>query len=110
MQNPINSAFEYAYVDNYYVKILAENGIVGLCGFITSMLLLLWNGARAAAAAVRARLRPLTAGMLCGLIGMLTASFFESLCEEPYLMAMFFSVAAMMIFAGRPEAERSAPN
>lgn len=110
MQNPINSAFEYAYVDNYYVKILAENGIVGLCGFITSMLLLLWNGARAAAAAVRARLRPLTAGMLCGLIGMLTASFFESLWEEPYLMAMFFSVAAMMIFAGRPEAELSAPN
>ena len=50
MQNPINSTFEYAYVDNYYVKILAENGIVGLCGFITSMLLLLWNGARAAAA------------------------------------------------------------
>ena len=110
MQNPINASFEYAYVDNYYVKILAENGIVGLCGFIVSMLLLLWNGARATAAAVRAKLKPLTAGMLCGLIGMLTASFFESLWEEPYLMAMFFSVAAMMIFAGRPEADISASN
>ncbi len=104
MQNPINATFEYAYVDNYYVKILAENGVVGLSGFLVSMLLLLWNGARAVAASVRARLKPLTAGMLCGLIGMLTASFFESLWEEPYLMAMFFSVAAMMIFSGREEA------
>ena len=35
-----------------------------------------------------------------GLTGILVHSFFESLWEEPYMMALFFAVAGMLIYAG----------
>lgn len=96
-QNPVNPNFEYMYVDNYYVKILVENGIVGLSAFLSTMAALLYNGVRSCA---KSPYKPLCAGMLSGLVGILIHSYFESLWEEPYMMALFFSVAAMMIFAG----------
>ena len=47
---------------------------------------------------------PINSGMgtcgLCGLIGVLIHSVFESIWEEPYMMALFFAVAAMMAWAG----------
>lgn len=96
-QNPVNPNFEYMYVDNYYVKILVENGIVGLSAFLSTMAALLYNGVRSCA---KSPYKPLCAGMLAGLVGILIHSYFESLWEEPYMMALFFAVAAMMIFAG----------
>lgn len=96
-QNPVNPNFEYMYVDNYYVKILVENGIVGLSAFLSTMAALLYNGLRSCA---KSPYKPLCAGMLAGLVGILIHSYFESLWEEPYMMALFFAVAAMMIFAG----------
>ena len=38
--------------------------------------------------------------MLAGLLGILIQSIFESMWEEPYMMALFFIVAGMMICAG----------
>ena len=38
--------------------------------------------------------------MLAGLVGILVHSFFESLWEEPYMMALFFTVAGMLVYAG----------
>lgn len=99
-QNHVNPAFEYMYVDNYYVKILAENGIAGLTAFLTAIAGLLWNGARAVALGGKNGKKPLCAGMLAGLVGILVHSFFESLWEEPYMMALFFAIAAMLIYAG----------
>lgn len=99
-QNPINPDYNYMYVDNYYVKILVENGIAGLAAFLTSVLGLLWNGVRSVARSSRTGDKPLCAGMFAGLVGILVHSFFESLWEEPYMMALFFAVAGMLIFAG----------
>lgn len=99
-QNPINPDYNYMYVDNYYVKILVENGIVGLAAFLTSVLGLLWNGVRAVARSSRTGDKPMCAGMFAGLVGILVHSFFESLWEEPYMMALFFAVAGMLVFAG----------
>ncbi len=96
-QNPVNPNFDYMYVDNYYVKILVENGIAGLSAFLATMAALLYQGVRACAKSPR---KPLCAGMLAGLVGILIHSYFESLWEEPYMMALFFAVAAMLIFAG----------
>lgn len=98
MQNQINPNLQYMYVDNYYVKTLAENGIVGLSGLLTALSGLLWGGLRSCARTHRHR--PLCAGMLAALIGVLVQSFFESLWEEPYLMALFFILSAMMIYLG----------
>lgn len=99
-QNHVNPAFEYMYVDNYYVKIIAENGIVGLTAFLSSMAGLLWGGVRSCARTANTKNKPLCAGMLAGLVGILVHSFFESLWEEPYMMALFFAVAGMLIFTG----------
>lgn len=100
MQNKINPNYIYTYVDNYYVKTIAENGIVGLTGLLTMLTGLFWNGARSCARNADNEYKPLCAGMLTGLIGFMIQSFFECLWEEPYLMALFFIVAAMMIYAG----------
>ena len=99
-QNKINPAFQYMYVDNYYVKIIAENGIIGLGAFLSSIAGLLWNGARACGRNSDNEFKPLCAGMLTGLIAILVQSFFESLWEEPYMMATFFIIAAMLVYAG----------
>lgn len=99
-QNPVNPNFDYMYVDNYYVKILVENGIVGLCGFLSTVAALLYQGLRSCAVASKKGYKPLCAGMFAGLVGILIHSCFESLWEEPYMMALFFSIAAMLIFSG----------
>ena len=100
MQNPVLPWVEYMYVDNYYVKILTENGIVGVTAFGMMLLGLVGNGLRACVRTAKTRWSPLCAGMLCGLIGVLIHSVFESIWEEPYMMALFFAVAAMLAWAG----------
>lgn len=99
-QNHINLSLDYMYVDNYYVKILTENGIVGISAFGTMLLGFLWNGLRAIGRTSGTRFKPLCAGMFAGLVGILVHSIFESLWEEPYMMALFFAVAGMLIYAG----------
>ena len=91
---------DYMYVDNYYVKILTENGIVGVTAFGMMLLGLIGNGLRGCVRTAKTRWSPLCAGMLCGLVGVLLHSVFESIWEEPYMMALFFAVAAMMAWAG----------
>lgn len=100
VQNPVLPWVEYMYVDNYYVKILTENGIVGVTAFGMMLLGLIGNGLRGCVRTAKTRWSPLCAGMLCGLVGVLLHSVFESIWEEPYMMALFFAVAAMMAWAG----------
>lgn len=99
-QNKVNLMFDYMYVDNYYVKILAENGIAGLTALLTALSGLLWGGLRACGLAAPKERKPLCAGMLAGLVAILIHSLFECLWEEPYMMALFFTVSAMLIFTG----------
>lgn len=99
VQNQIRS-YEYMYVDNYYVKTLAENGIVGLSCLLTALAGLLYHGGKTIARTGKTPYKPLCAGILAAMVGVLIQSFFESLWEEPYLMALFFIMAAMMICAG----------
>lgn len=98
-QNPINPTYEYMYVDNYYVKILAENGIAGLTALLSALLGLFWGGFRAIGLNEK-RKKPLCAGMLAGLLGLLVQSLFESIWEEPYMMALFFAIAGMLVWLG----------
>ena len=100
VQNPVLPWVEYMYVDNYYVKILTENGVVGVTAFGMMLLGLIGNGLRGCVRTAKTRWSPLCAGMLCGLVGVLIHSVFESIWEEPYMMALFFAVAAMMAWAG----------
>ncbi len=100
MQNPVSTWMKYFYTDNYYVKILAENGYVGLVSFIVMMLGVLWNGLRGWFRQRKTAQAPMCAGMLAGLCGVLTHCYFENIFEEPYMAVCFWSIAAMMMYLG----------
>ena len=43
---------------------------------------------------------PLVAGMFSGLMGVLVHCYFENIFEEPYMMVYFWTIAAMIVYAG----------
>ena len=100
MQNPVSSWMKYFYTDNYYVKILAENGYVGLVSFIIMMLGVIWSGLRGWFRQRSESHAPLCAGMLAGLCGVLAHCYFENIFEEPYMAVCFWVIAAMMMYLG----------
>ena len=100
MQNPVSTWMQYFYTDNYYVKILSENGYVGLVSFIIMMAGVLWTGIRAWFRQRKTACSPLIAGMLAGLSGVLVHCYFENIFEEPYMAVCFWTIAAMMMYLG----------
>lgn len=107
MQNQLHYSYDYFYTDNYYIKILSENGITGLAAFLVMMLSTLWCSLKAWFRNHRAKspAARLCAGMLSGMAGVLVHCYFENIFEEPYMMAVFWTVAAMTMYLGflRPQ-------
>ncbi len=112
MQNQVYKWISYFYVDNYYLKILVEMGWTGLIVFILLLLALLYAGLRAVYRTAKSpesrRLHPLSAGMFSGLCGVLVHCYFENIFEEPYMMAYFWSIAAMLMYLGFFRGKRDA--
>lgn len=100
MQNPVSGWMQYFYTDNYYIKILAENGYVGLVSFIIMMGGVVWSGLRGWFRQRTAAFAPLSAGMFAGLCGVLAHCYFENIFEEPYMGVCFWIIAAMMMYLG----------
>lgn len=104
MQHKIYSAVSYFYVDNYYLKILVEMGVVGLVTFLLLLLCLLFTGARTLYRTAKTQHdRPaflLSAGLFSGLCGVVVHCYFENIFEEPYMMAYFWIIAAMLVYLG----------
>lgn len=100
MQNPVSTWMTYFYTDNYYIKILAENGYVGLVSFVIMMAGVLWTGLRGWYRQRKKPQAPLCAGMLAGLCGVLVHCYFENIFEEPYMAVCFWTIAAMMMYFG----------
>lgn len=107
--------FQYFYMDNYYLKTLVEMGYVGLIFFLLVIAVFLVSGLKAIHrsgaghsmrkgqdALIRNIGNPklLTVGIFSGLVGVLTHCFFENIFEEPYMMAYFWGLAALMAFLG----------
>ena len=100
MQNPVSTWMKYFYTDNYYIKILAENGYVGLVSFVIMMAGVVWSGLRGWFRQKHETHAPLSAGMLAGLCGVLAHCYFENIFEEPYMAVCFWTIAAMMMYLG----------
>lgn len=109
MQHQIYSWMSYFYLDNYYRKILVEMGWTGLACFILLMVAMIWTGFRSIYRAKRKpdNMAPLASGMLAGLCGVLTHCYFENIFEEPYMMAYFWAIAAMIVYIGFIRKERT---
>lgn len=104
MQHKIYSAVSYFYVDNYYLKILVEMGVVGLAAFLLLLGCLLFTGARTLYRTAKVQVDRsaylLGAGAFSGLCGVVVHCYFENIFEEPYMMAYFWIIAAMLVYLG----------
>ncbi len=104
MQNQyleVTEEFKYFYLDNYYLKIAVEMGYPGIIAFVFLVVSLLWQGLRAYARTLHTKISPLSAGILSGLLGVLVHCLFENIFEEPYMMALFWGLAAALVMAPR---------
>ena len=90
----------YYWVDNYYVKLLAENGVIGLASFVLMQVGLLYSGLRAWARVRNTRYRALTAGLLAGLVGILVHGMFECMLDVKFVSTLYWTFAALMLWLG----------
>lgn len=104
VQNKIIDQWDYFYMDNYYLKIMAEMGYLGFAAFIILLVFLITVACRSIFRAKPAKeergMRPLAAGMFAGICGVLMHCYFENIFEEPYMMAYFWIMAAMLVYIG----------
>lgn len=102
MQNQIFRSIQYFYLDNYYLKTMVEMGYVGFGAFVLMQVSLLLTGCRGLYKAHKAKdgTYPLAAGIFSGLCGVLMHCYFENIFEEPYMMATFWILAAMLTYLG----------
>lgn len=107
--------FSYFYMDNYYLKTLVEMGYIGLIVFVLLLVVLGVYGIRSVYRSglyfkSDKKLDPLirnignskllAVGIFSGLAGVLTHCYFENIFEEPYMMAYFWGLAAVLIYLG----------
>ena len=106
--------FYYFYMDNYYLKTMVEMGYIGIIFFIILLAALVIWGLRAIyrsnAVYVIDTQEPLfrnienpkalSVGIFSGLVGVLAHCYFENIFEEPYMMAYFWGLAAMLMYLG----------
>lgn len=111
MQHKVYSWMSYFYMDNYYLKILTEMGYLGLTFFILLLVCLVLVSVRAIWRTKQPEgegTSPLCVGMFAGLCGVLTHCYFENIFEEPYMMAYFWMIAAMIVYLGFFRKDRKA--
>lgn len=91
--------FQYFYMDNYYLKTMVEMGYIGLLAFLLLLAALVVYGLRAIYRSSPDQ-RPFAVGIFSGLIGVLVHSYFENIFEEPYMMAYFWGLSAVLFYLG----------
>lgn len=105
VQNKIIDQWDYFYMDNYYLKIMAEMGYLGFGAFVLLLVFLVATACRCIFRAGKSAetadsMKPLAAGMFAGICGVLLHCYFENIFEEPYMMAYFWIMAAMLVYIG----------
>ena len=100
MQNQVSRAIWYFYMDNYYLKTLVEMGYLGLSAYVVLLLCTLGCGLRAIWRSRKTDLHPVAVALFSGMVGVLVHSFTENIFEVPYMNALFWGMAAVLIFIG----------
>ncbi len=103
VQNKIIDQWDYFYMDNYYLKIMAEMGYLGFIAFVLLLIFLLVTCLRSiyrSRATEGTSMKPLAAGLTAGMCGVLVHCYFENIFEEPYMMAYFWIMVAMVVYIG----------
>lgn len=98
--HPVIADWTYYWVDNYYVRLLAENGVIGLISFAVMQLGVLYTGLCAWARVRHTKYRPLAAGLLAGLIGILFHGVFECMLDVKFVSTLYWTTAGMLLWLG----------
>lgn len=88
------------YVDNYFLKIAVEMGLVGLGAFCILIYNVLAWGLRAVYRTANVESLSMAQGIYAGLVGVVVPNFVENVFEVPMMMAYFWIFAAVLIFLG----------
>ncbi len=85
------------YMDNYYIKTLAEMGLVGLGAFLLLLWQLLKSSYHAIVYQTNLYKKELMIGLFCGMIGVLVQNFFENIFEVPMMVTYFWICAGLLM-------------
>ncbi len=89
-------AFGVSYVDNYYVKTVAELGLVGLGAFLVWLGAVLGRGYASWQKIADSRDGYLLGGLFCGLLAVALHNGVENIFEVPYMNAYFWFLGGIL--------------
>ena len=113
--------FSYFYMDNYYLKTMVEAGYIGLLAFILLLVAFTVCGFKAMQRAGKGFVadrskdelfrnigndKLLAAALFSGMCGVMFHCYFENIFEQPYMMAYFWGLAAVLLSMGDVAKER----
>lgn len=100
MQNQTlaDQGVQYFYLDNYYLKVMAEEGLFGilLFGLVLAAILLCGLRGHRRLGHPRSALSVRCAALLSGLAGVMVHMYTENILEVPYMNAYFWGFAAAL--------------
>lgn len=85
------------YVDNYYMKTLAEMGLLGLTMFLWLIADTVRQGYRAMKTLASPRLKFMAMGMFAGLLAVILHNAVENIFEIPYLNSYFWLITGLLL-------------
>lgn len=85
------------YVDNYYMKTLAEMGLLGLSMFLWLIFRTLREGYNAMKALASPRLKFTAMGIFAGLLAVVLHNAVENIFEIPYLNSYFWLMTGLLL-------------
>lgn len=91
------------YVDNYYLKTLAESGLVGLLALLWLLASALRCGYAAFKSISDSRLKIMAAAILAGLMGIAAHNAVENIFEVPMMATYFWLMTGMLLALPRIE-------
>jgi len=107
--------FQYFYMDNYYLKTMVEGGYIGLLAFVFLLAVFvvcafriigklgkLYKTDRSEDELFRniGNDKLLAVALFSGMCGVMFHCYFENIFEEPYMMAYFWGMAAVLLSFG----------
>ena len=90
-------AYNSVYVDNYYLKTMAEMGLLGLTAFLWLVLRTVREGYDALSRLASPGTKFMALGMFGGLLAILMHNAVENIFEIPYLNTYFWLVAGLLL-------------
>jgi O-antigen ligase len=89
------------YLDNFWLKIAVETGIIGLIAFAGMIYKTAVSNLRYIMNETRKKTKTLMQGAFAGICGVIIHNLFENVFEVPYMVIYFWLIVAIIIYMGK---------